>query len=407
MIQAAIANFGAGLQPAGVLNHKGTSVVAVSVQSAGSGAPLTDATVSADGQSLSYDATRKAYVGWIAVTAGKALALSVSQGGARYSVQVPVSPIFPRLRSPGPGFGLSSKSMFDLLDNKGLMVSWEGQLADAQEQFAVTVLDEQGRLAWPQATAFQLVSSSASRQYLLAAGQIDSAISFPVVAAGIVRQIAIPGAAAGSAVMIGNFDQSTVFARRSTDPQVPTTLTSIEFDRSQASIGLQSTLQLSAVGVYGAMAGSRQDVSTQATWSTDTPSILAVSATGQLTGVAPGRANVTVRLGSVAASLAVIVVGPRVQTPPGDAVAQQIDPSHTGRVTLSGDLVLPDAPLWARSFTGALSYPLIAGGTVFALELLDQRDEAGAFGYVHALDGATGADKWAPLAVQGGFSPRA
>src|SRR6185295_15247395 len=66
-------------------------------------------------------------------------------------------------------------------------------------------------------------------------------------------------------------------------------------------------------------------------------------------------------------------------TGPGQAVAYQIDPAHTGS---QFDTVSP--PLgkrWTRDFGGPMSYPLIAGGKVYVTS----------FSRLYALDATTGA----------------
>jgi PQQ-like domain len=74
---------------------------------------------------------------------------------------------------------------------------------------------------------------------------------------------------------------------------------------------------------------------------------------------------------------------------PGQAVAYQIDPAHTGS---QFDTVSP--PLmqrWSRDLGSSVSYPLIAGGKVFVV--------AGTM--LHALNGASGATVWGPIDLGG------
>jgi outer membrane protein assembly factor BamB len=76
-------------------------------------------------------------------------------------------------------------------------------------------------------------------------------------------------------------------------------------------------------------------------------------------------------------------------TSPGQAVAYQIDPTHTGS---QADIVSP--PLtqrWSRDLASSVSYPLIAGGKVFVI--------AGAS--LYALNGANGATVWGPIEIGG------
>ena len=74
-------------------------------------------------------------------------------------------------------------------------------------------------------------------------------------------------------------------------------------------------------------------------------------------------------------------------TGPGQAVAYQIDPAHTGS---QFDTVSPPLSLrWARNLNSPVSYPLIAGGRVFVV--------AGTM--LYALNSSNGATVWGPIEV--------
>jgi outer membrane protein assembly factor BamB len=79
--------------------------------------------------------------------------------------------------------------------------------------------------------------------------------------------------------------------------------------------------------------------------------------------------------------------------PPGQAVAYQIDPAHTG--AQSDNLSPPLTQRWTRDLGGFVSYPLIAGGRVFVTV---------APAKLFALDEATGANVWGPIDL-GGSGP--
>jgi outer membrane protein assembly factor BamB len=86
----------------------------------------------------------------------------------------------------------------------------------------------------------------------------------------------------------------------------------------------------------------------------------------------------------------------------GDAVAYQIDPAHSG-VQTDVSLAPPYARRWTTSFSGPVSYPLIAGGRVFiTAESADYTR-----GIVYALDPADGHVLWSyssPTIYGSGFS---
>jgi uncharacterized protein YjdB len=79
----------------------------------------------------------------------------------------------------------------------------------------------------------------------------------------------------------------------------PPTLTAIEVVPSSFSVASGQVLQLTAQGAYSN--GTIQDVTTQATW-TSNSSHLSVSSTGLATGVDPGSATITASIGSISGS---------------------------------------------------------------------------------------------------------
>src|SRR5439155_19137729 len=83
------------------------------------------------------------------------------------------------------------------------------------------------------------------------------------------------------------------------------------------------------------------------------------------------------------------------------AVAYQIDPTHSGAQAQDS----PPPPLqqqWATDFPGPVSYPLIAGGKVFATVRNDAPDNTNAAGTaLYALDESTGHSVWGPTDLGG------
>ncbi|HVW70021.1 MAG TPA: PQQ-binding-like beta-propeller repeat protein, partial [Steroidobacteraceae bacterium] len=78
-----------------------------------------------------------------------------------------------------------------------------------------------------------------------------------------------------------------------------------------------------------------------------------------------------------------------------DAVAFQINPAHTGGVSFA-NITLPTSAAWTVDVGGTPSYALIAGGKVFVTVNL-----SGAGSQLIALDQATGATVWGPIALGG------
>ena len=76
------------------------------------------------------------------------------------------------------------------------------------------------------------------------------------------------------------------------------------------------------------------------------------------------------------------------------SVAYQNNPAHTGYVSFGTPLVFPASSSWSKTLSGAISYPLIAGGKVFVT--------TGDFvngTQLHALDLVTGNVAWGPVAI--------
>ncbi len=73
---------------------------------------------------------------------------------------------------------------------------------------------------------------------------------------------------------------------------------------------------------------------------------------------------------------------------PGQAVAYQIDPTHTGS-QFDNTVAAPLVQRWSRDLGSSVGYPLIAGGKVFVT--------AGTT--LYALNGTTGATVWGPIEI--------
>jgi len=115
-----------------------------------------------------------------------------------------------------------------------------------------------------------------------------------------------------------------------------------------------------------------------------------------------GRAT-TVNMGVNHTMTAVYITLPSTPTPtptptpsgPGQAVAYQINPAHTG--SQFDSISPPLGQRWSRDLGGLVSYPLIAGGKVYVTNFLG----------LHALDATTGATVWGPIALGGNSSTAA
>ncbi len=104
-----------------------------------------------------------------------------------------------------------------------------------------------------------------------------------------------------------------------------------------------------------------------------------------------GTASVTVQTaGSSSWSSGEVTILP----PSKDAVAVQINPEHSGAIKFN-NVTLPVSSSWSTDVGGTPSYALIADGKVFVTV-----SEGGNSALV-ALDQATGAVVWGPIAISG------
>jgi len=93
--------------------------------------------------------------------------------------------------------------------------------------------------------------------------------------------------------------------------------------------------------------------------------------------------------GGTTAAQTLTIVAPTV-----DAVSYQMNPAHTGAVTFNA-LALPAASSWSVDVGGTPSYALIVGGHVFVTVSVSGNSQ------LRALNGATGATLWGPIAFTG------
>ncbi|MEA5366871.1 PQQ-binding-like beta-propeller repeat protein [Amycolatopsis sp., V23-08] len=83
----------------------------------------------------------------------------------------------------------------------------------------------------------------------------------------------------------------------------------------------------------------------------------------------------------------------------GVSVTYQVDARHDGTLIDSGVAAPPLDRKWSRDFGGAVSYPIVAGGRVFATS-----SSPNGYGTIlHAVNAATGKDAWAPVALGGTY----
>lgn len=131
------------------------------------------------------------------------------------------------------------------------------------------------------------------------------------------------------------------------------------------------------------------------------------AAIGAADVAAAGSAEVSVYAPPPGGGTSAAVAFPIAQrpAPPPQSVAYQINPAHSGHVVFGTPLAFPSSPAWSVTLAGAASYPLIAGGKVF---VLTAGSSTGGYGIqLYALDLASGALAWGPIAIDGSWAGHA
>ena len=378
LIEASLLSFPTGGVPSGYGQAGFNSIASVWVTDRTTGSSITNATVTVNGVSLAYLVADQAYENAINVAPGEAVTFTITVGGNTYTVSSTQYSAYPTISSPASGATWSS-----LASN---IIEWSGVAPSADSIYALAVTDTAGGLVWPSGGSFLGVSSSTTST-VVNSGGLTAGNRLVIV--GLEKGIDIPGAATNSILIIGGFTYSPI-----TVTNGPTTsLASLAVTPSNATVANGQTRQMTATGTYSN--ASTQDLTTQVTWSSSDTSKVTVSSTGLVTGVAYGSATITATSGGVSNFTVVNVFQPTPSpTPPlSQAVAYQIDYAHSGRAVFADAVTFPTTtPAWSVTLDGSVSYPLIAGGSVFVVTSGKS---------LYALDEATGNVAWGPVALSG------
>lgn len=112
-------------------------------------------------------------------------------------------------------------------------------------------------------------------------------------------------------------------------------VTSITIKPSNGSIAQGTKIAFTAIGTYND--GSTHDLTSVVTWSSDNTSVLTIGSTNGLgSGVAPGQANVTATLGSLAPSVPVVVTNATIVSIAVTPVAASLPTGGRGTMTAVG-----------------------------------------------------------------------
>jgi len=196
-IAAAIVSFPPGAGPPGF-----DSGAAVAVADPGTGEPISTAAVTVNGFALRYDPAQLMYVGDVSVSPGDAVALGVSVGGRVYQASGAQFGSYPQVVTPAAGGAWAAYA------EQG--VTWSAGAPTADSSYALAVLDAanpNGDALWPPVDSPQLLPLG-SGSFTLPADAVSAGDRLVVV--GLAREVAIPGAYAGSALVIGGFSYTPV-----------------------------------------------------------------------------------------------------------------------------------------------------------------------------------------------------
>ncbi|MBX5462052.1 MAG: PQQ-like beta-propeller repeat protein [Steroidobacteraceae bacterium] len=188
----------------------------------GNNAPITNATVVVNGQTLNYDADTQRYTGLLRNEPGGSVSVSVTVAGVTYTgtqqffESFPTIYTFPKVEAP-TNTAVWSTQMANRIE-------WGGVVPRARSSYQVGVLDpETGTLLWPAGRALQTVAYT-EHSVTVPGSTLTAGTRLIVV--GIVDVAEIPGARQGSGLIVGAFNSRRVSVSTFQPKPTPTPATS-------------------------------------------------------------------------------------------------------------------------------------------------------------------------------------
>jgi hypothetical protein len=185
-------SFAPGSSPPGF----GTNAT-IRVVDAATGTSITDASVTINNTVLAYSSASGQYAGNVEVPPGGAVSLKVSVAGQSYVVTGTQFTNYPAITAPAPG------AMIDT--SNSITVAWSAGAPTANASYASGILDAASPASgwiWPLDHNAH-VETTISSSYTITPGSITAGNR--LVLAGILQQLSIPSAAAGSSFVIGGY----------------------------------------------------------------------------------------------------------------------------------------------------------------------------------------------------------
>lgn len=391
MIVAGVYSYSKHATPAGISTN---SSVGVSVENQSGTSPITTATVTVNGVSLAYSSKQGGYLGTLNISPGSAIKLSVRIGIATYNASATLLGNYPAIITP-----VSNATWSSQVAN---VITWS-HATDSNGQYALGIVDASGNFVWP--TQNRLLVVPANRNTLQTVdANVLSAGNYQVMVS-IYGSTDIPGAAPGSQLEFFNVDQVPIRVNPSSPPPLGVTLSSLVLSPTKWTLASGDTKQLAVTGDFSD--GSKQDLTTQATWSTSDSTKVTVSGDGLVSAVAAGNAAVTAKFNGLTASTQVYVTNPSPTPALTQSVTYQINPAHSGVATVGGSgPTFPPSAHWSTTLDGPVSYPIVAGGEVIVTTGAIPNPISGATNYgtsLYALDETNGAVIWGPVLIPGNY----
>ena len=200
-VGAAVGSFRPGASPAG---YRSTSVV---VGDLGSGRVITDANVRLNGVVLTYDDGRLDYEGDVQVAPGSEVELEVLlRSGSGFRASATQFTTYPTLSSPAPHASWSQQC--------SNVVRWSYAPPTDGGTYALALVEavDPNLRVWPPSNEDLETMAVDQQSYAFSPGSppISGDVSEYLLVLGIVRQVPIPSAAAGSVLIVGGFDSVPV-----------------------------------------------------------------------------------------------------------------------------------------------------------------------------------------------------
>ncbi len=191
-IGAVVGSFPPGAAPPAAGSNAGASVQVLDPKTA---QPVATASVTVNGVALGFDATTGQYVGAVAVAPGDMVTLSVAVGGRSYGASVAEFSAYPEVDPATTRDAWAADSAH--------VVTWSPGAPTSDAAYILLVLDAlSGDLVWPLPEGAQVVPAGTT-SYTIPSDALG--VGDRLIVAGLTRQVAIPGAFAGSGLIVAGF----------------------------------------------------------------------------------------------------------------------------------------------------------------------------------------------------------